>query len=438
MESGTGWLLPSFSCQEQRNWFEVDFINQTIFDLIGAEVTVLRCIEGDDNTSEPLTRVYELENHSSNWKKPDNAKWIDKNDAAQVNFSDPEHGSTVLSWFRETNKNLMPRNSWQSRGWADNVMKFVSDSLAKHGASSMLSYSQLRTWDRSCVFRFVTHERSYILKASPPIFSHEPRMAMLLSERYPDQFPRVIAVCDEDPVLLMEEVKFPLLLGSSDLLGWKTSLRQIAKIQKDLIRERNSIPKTGCPDLGLAWMASLIEPLLLDTDSMLVNEINGLRPEEVRELIGLVPYLSQMCSELDGIGIPETFEHGDFRPSNIFYFENRCMFIDLSNCAVSHPFFTAVTLIDFEQITANVPINVDVKGLLRDEYLRLWGDYGSEKKLIYAYELARPLAILHAALVRKFIVLPEFAKQSKWNFMVPYWLKRIAPSVHGFRAKYRV
>ncbi|OKJ26515.1 hypothetical protein [Streptomyces sp. CB01580] len=85
-----------------------------------------------------------------------------------------------------------------------------------------------------------------------------------------------------------------------------------------------------------------------------------------------------------------------------------------TDAAVSHPFFSAVTLLDFEPVPGTAQQADD----LRASYLRPWAAAYPHADVEAAFEAARPLAVLHAALVRWFRLLPAVTPREKWEFMV--------------------
>jgi hypothetical protein len=58
---------------------------------------------------------------------------------------------------------------------------------------------------------------------------------------------------------------------------------------------------------------------------------------------------------------------------------------------VSHAFF-------FMSVVFEEHVEPNVQSYLRDHYLRLWTDFEPMDRLVEAFELAQPLALLHAAI----------------------------------------
>ena len=100
------------------------------------------------------------------------------------------------------------------------------------------------------------------------------------------------------------------------------------------------------------------------------------------------------------------------------------MFIDWSDCSVSHPFFSLYFLSDTDIRLPDVP---NVRERLRDAYLQLWTAYEPLPRLIEAYDLAMKLAPLHHALIYQRHILPSMQNQWEMNNMIPFYLRRLIP-----------
>jgi hypothetical protein len=100
------------------------------------------------------------------------------------------------------------------------------------------------------------------------------------------------------------------------------------------------------------------------------------------------------------------------------------VFIDWSDCSVSHPFFSLFFLTDTDIRLPDVP---NVRERLRDAYLQLWTAYEPMPKLIEAFDLAMKLAPLHHALIYEWHILPQMQNQWEMDNMIPYYLLRLIP-----------
>lgn len=422
--------LPHLTASAGHDWFETDHINKMVARKLGLTVTVLRCLRGNGNNVISNLRVYELEHHGTYDPLPEGYEWIRASDISRLNLADKRQ----RSWLAEQqgSESKPAGLVWNQPGWITSAVDYAGEVLQDNQAGVVESYQQLRAWERSCVLRLHTADNSFILKASPPMYEHEPRVMRWLSRRYPGQFPQTLTLDGNRhaETLLMEDIQFPELSRSIDIAVWRISLQQMARIQTDLISESQKLLELGVPDLGLAWMRSKIDLLCSDTQAMLIGQEDGLTEQEALLVNELASPLHKLCDELMAQPIPESFEHGDFRPSNIMYQEPRCIFIDVSNSAISHPFFSAITLLDFEDLACGANNDAEEKSMLRDAYLWCWRAYAPTEVLMQTYETARPLAILYSVLVRRYWILPQIDNPQNWQFMIPYWLKQLIHAIH--------
>jgi hypothetical protein len=284
---------------------------------------------------------------------------------------------------------------------------------------------QLRTWQRSCVLRVPTSTGNLIFKASPAMFGEEPRITKFLAQEYPTNFPEVLAIDARKGWTLMRELVGSPLSDVRDLALWADALRAFARIQVAIAARTGDLIRCGCHAWPLQRLTDRTTALLGDTKSMLIGTACGLTEGEARELQLLGPALGAIIRQLFLHGLPLTLEHGDFRPAQIFVVDGGIAFFDVSDSAITHPFISAVTLLDFEEIPADGTTPEAARTYLRNAYLEEWMRYEPMDRLVEAFELARVVAILYAALYRHDIVLPHIQPKERWEFMIPLWQKKL-------------
>lgn len=98
------------------------------------------------------------------------------------------------------------------------------------------------------------------------------------------------------------------------------------------------------------------------------------------------------------------------------------MFIDWSDSSVSHPFFSAVRLIDEEPAW---------REQLRNAYLSRWTAFAPREELEAAYTLAEVCGWLQHALLYHQTILPNI--ETKWEMeeLVPHFLKKMLACLDG-------
>jgi hypothetical protein len=171
-------------------------------------------------------------------------------------------------------------------------------------------------------------------------------------------------------------------------------------------------------------LADAIEPLLMNSAESLSGSGIELSEDELVQIRARIPEFKQTLADLSAYSIPTSLEHGDFWAGQIVVNNDKCVFIDWSDCSISHPFFSLYFLMDEDIRLPDVP---DVRQRLRDAYLKPWRAYEPMDKLIEAFDLAMLLAPLHHARIYHNHILPEMQVQWEMNNMIPFYLKRLIP-----------
>lgn len=431
-----GLLLPCVEEPGPVRWFDVANLNHAVQELVGLRTTTLRCLEGDGNIHQSDVRVYAMEAHAAVGIPPSGARWVTRAGLEDAALTIPAHRALIASWFDEVASAGASGNRnapWTRLGWLARAQAFVSTELACREFMQTAAIVQLRTWQRSCVLRADTTDGRIFFKASPAMFAHEPNVTQLLAEKYAANFPEVLAIDASERWTLMREVPGRTLLESGDLAQWANALRAFARIQVASVGFVDELHRCGCPEWPHQRLADQMMALLGDTQAMLVGTPHGLDKNEADDLQAFGPALKAIVDRLFDYGLPLALEHGDFRAEHVFFDgDDRFVFFDLSNTAVTHPFFSAVTLLDFEDIPFEGRRAGEARTYLRDAYLEAWTIYEPAERLVAAFELARVVAILYAALWRRNVILPYIEPRKHWEFMIPYWQRKL---VRGLRER---
>ena len=77
------------------------------------------------------------------------------------------------------------------------------------------------------------------------------------------------------------------------------------------------------------------------------------------------------------------------------------------------------------ELSFGAPKLVESQTLLRDACLEVWTEFESMDRLIRAFELSRPLAVLHQAMIYHQTVIPQTAAKWESQNMVPYFLREL-------------
>jgi Phosphotransferase enzyme family len=228
-------------------------------------------------------------------------------------------------------------------------------------------------------------------KACKPLQAFEPRLTAVLSERWPDRVPEVIAH-EDGAWLLLGDAGTPI--GTFDPHvnppeAWEAVLPPYAELQRGEIAHVAEHLAGGVPDLRT-------EILPLRYDELLARDL-PLEPDEIARLRRFAPRFAELCADLASSGIPDSIQHDDLHQGNVYDHDGRLRVLDWGDSSISHPF---VSLFEtFRHLR-----RPDWCERLRDVYLEPWGS-----GLVDTFDLAlRVGTIAHSiAWLRQYDSLPD-------------------------------
>lgn len=415
-----GHTLPYYATSEPHYWQTVAPVNQLVEQHLGLKITTQRCLKtiwGD----EQVVMVYAMDGSSIplDWVLPDGAIWANRHDLEDLPTGQQE---LITEWFRWQDEAHLIKTEWYRAGWFQKTAAWIEEQFDDRGILMTAPIEQLRTWERSCILRAQTSFGQIYFKALPVMFKHEPLLVRWLAHNYPDDFPKPLILDGWRRWLLMPDYGSQTLDTSSEIEVWEEALRQYAQLQVSLSVRVSDLIGLGCPDRRLYKLADAIEPLLMCSAETLSGSSMVFSENELDQLRARIPEFKQMCADLATYSIPTSLEHGDFWAGQVVLNGDKCVFIDWSDCSVSHPFFSLYFLTDTDIELPDVP---DVRERLRDAYLRPWTAYEPMDKLIKAFDLAMQLAPLHHALIYHQQILPQM--QARWEMgnMVKFYLWKL-------------
>lgn len=427
-----GWSLPWFVPYEH-HFGVVNHINQAIAAQLGCNVTVLRCFyEHYSLETKTGCRVYAMENHSPQWTPPSNSRWIGFEELNSLKFVIPKLRQVLESWFAEIDSNDIPklRVPWAQIGWLELATAWIHSQLNLLGVSAIAPMQQVKSQTRSCLLKVHTTDGDIYFKATFGILAREIIFTNFLAQLYPNNLPKLLAIDIQKHWMLMPDFCGRSLGKVKDISHWEQVLNLFAKIQIQAVSQVDKLLNIGFPDRRIERIISQIASLFADDSALLVPQHEPrLSISEIEILRSLAPQLRAMCNELAICGIPQTLIHGDFYCENIILNDDRLIYFDWSDSAVSHPFFDAVFFL--QNITHELPDINDVEVRLRNAYLEPWTVYMSMEQLISAFAKAQPLAYLYYA-VFSYEIIQNLEASHKWEMeeSVPYWLKKLLSCIH--------
>ena len=421
----TGWRLPHFHADERHVWQEVAHVNQGLHVALGVPATTLRCLAIDyERDAELVSRLYAAILRDPAWRPPPGARWVAHAELSVLPLAVEGHRRPLADWLAWYADEPVPRQRapWYLPGWYEAAVRWTSEQLHAAGLPPTGPAQQLRSWQRSAILRLPTTAGPVYLKAVPPISGHEPALTAALAAADPTRVARPIAVDRARGWLLMHEVRGPTLdTRCDDVARWEGALAAYAEVQIASAARLAELRAVGVPERPLAGLVARLAPLLADPAATLPGRPAGLSTRELAQLRALASRLATLVEQLAAAGLPATLEHGDFWAGQVVVTDTGFAFLDWSDSAISHPFFSLLLfMVEIEDFFPRAP---GVRERLRDAYLRPWRTVAPSVDLTAAFELAQPLAALHHASIYHGVVLPNIELKWELELMLPFYLK---------------
>jgi hypothetical protein len=325
-----------------------------------------------------------------------------------------------------TSTNQLP---WQNPDWMEQAHAWIHAAAARQSIQITGGIEQPHLLPWSTVLVAPTSEGRLFFKATAPETIYEAALTQKLARWVPDCMPELVAVDTARGWMLMRDGGEQLRMSirpAKDIRPWEPVLPRYAEVQRQLVNHVPEILSLGIPDHRLSALPAMYSGLLLDVESLRIDQENGLTSGECQELKGRTLRFAQTCSDLAAFGIPESINHCDFHDGNVLIKNGRITFFDWGDVNIAHPFISLRTLF----VSIEISLQLDeycftpAMETLLNLYLERWQKYASRETLVKAYRFSRPVAsIVKALLWRGSITkMPESVRQ-KYTGIVPELLK---------------
>jgi hypothetical protein len=284
---------------------------------------------------------------------------------------------------------------WTDRAWLAEAHRWIDEVIGALGArrTGPIEQPHVRPW--STAMRAPTTDGDLWFKANAELLRYEASVVRLLSEARPDLVPGLVRADPERGWMLMRsggERLREVVVREQSQDRWLDVLPLYAELQLAVASRADELVALGTPDLRLERLPRVY--------SRLVDETEGLPPEQRDRLLARAADVEAMCSALAGLGVPETIQHNDLHDGQVLVSGERHVVFDWGDSCVSHPFTTmSVTL---EGLIAwgldDVEGSVDTTPF-RDAYLRPFADRAPRDELEAALAMALRLGWICRAAV---------------------------------------
>lgn len=229
---------------------------------------------------------------------------------------------------------------WTDPAWVAEAHAWIRERLSDLDLtrSGDVEQPHIRPW--STAMRVPTTGGDLWFKANAPVLAYEARVVQALARARPDLVPELVGVEPDRGWMLMRdggERLREVVARERRLDRWLVVLPLYGELQLAVASLAEELVALGTPDLRLASLPQVY--------SRLVEETEGLAPEQRGRLIDYTTEVDAMCTELAAIGVAETIQHNDLHDGQVFVSDGRFLVFDWGDSCVSHPFTTmSVTL----------------------------------------------------------------------------------------------
>jgi hypothetical protein len=257
-------------------------------------------------------------------------------------------------------------------GWTAELMNWAETESSPNHSRFSGHLQQLNGGDDGTLIQISRiNAAPYWFKASNDIGRAELRFTRLLSQRFPDYVPRLIATHEDWNGWLMEDAGTSLdQLGAVHSTHLYRLGRALANLQISSIDQVDELIDAGFPDLripslreGIIQLTPAIEHAIQAQRFESAPHLTMNRVHEVLEVF------YEACCALEDLPVPDTLIHNDINPGNLLFGEGQWVFTDWEFAAVSNPFVT------MEHLTAQLNQDGGTRewiGRLLKAYRRRW------------------------------------------------------------------
>jgi hypothetical protein len=296
---------------------------------------------------------------------------------------------------------------WNASGWLENASHWIHtqlDRLKLHLAGD-IEQPHIRPWSTVCTVP--TDGGLLYFKATAPYLGYEPALTEFLFSNRPDVMPDLLAIDQNHGWMLMRESGTPLrtfIKTEISVERWREIMPLYVGLQKELSPRLDEILALGVPDRRLDSLPPLFASLVEDETSLLVGQPESITSDEYRRLKASVGDFEKMCLALGSIGIPPSLHHDDFHDGNVFIQDQRVIFTDWGESAITHPFFTLVVMLRGAENSLDLAQDAPELARMRDWYLTQWTDYAPLKELQPVVKLAERIGLVNRALTWHWVI----------------------------------
>ena len=329
-----------------------------------------------------------------NGHAPHMARWVSLSLLTDSSFRDSGILPNILAALGQsgTHPNHRRMRPFATAGWLRDLCLWIQEKIEPINLRLTGQFRQLTASPTFNLIRFETNGAALWLKAVGEPNIHEFRIVSTLTTLFPSFLPPIVASLPERNAWLMAEAEGTSPDPDSNFSTWRTISTHLAELQITSIHEVPRLVSGGCRDIRASSLLNSTEEFFASIDKLMKQQTKT--PPSIltsEEILDLKNRIKEILSILAASGIPETLNHLDLNPGNIFVSGDSCTFIDWAEAAIGHPFLTFQYLL--EHLTRLRPDLADRRQELVSAYASRWQRFASTDAVSHSLALAPLIAV---------------------------------------------
>ncbi len=263
-----------------------------------------------------------------------------------------------------------------TREWRQDAELWIGDTLTGLGTTvtGPIEQTRIRPW--STQMTVPTDAGIVWFKANCPGNAFEAQLQKALADLVPDFVEDPLAIDDSRGWMLTSD-HGPSLGDQHEptVADWQEVVAQAAGVQRLLAGEKQSLVDSGLPDYSPATVPERFDSLVERLASLPPHHPSFVSVDITVKLEAARPRIVDAAQRLDESPIPDTFQHGDVHPWNVFVDKGRIKLFDFGD---------AQWAFAFESLSVPYGWITDKKVIawepVRDAYRDTWSDLVSARE----------------------------------------------------------